>query len=436
MKKISLILFITLIGTVHIHAEVGFSGDVTVSLTSLLAFPYDDERFDTLLNPGNVMGIKDLLLTHRVIAKLNGSDERRTSSFSLWCSLDTYRIAEALLAAAYNDPLQTTAVSETLPFLGTEIGTIEVMRANIGFYVGEYLLICLGRQQMHTGYGYGWNPIDCANPLKDPYDPEAELRGVDGVKMTISLTHTFATSLSGIYMGDPTNGIDFKEVMVLSENTIWLPDIEIMLNGLFEYDEHEGEDTMPSAIGAGFKLNIFDIGVLGEGALRFGSRTSFYDSAAYPDVKTEMLFSALGGLEYVFPNELSVALEYVYNGEGMNKEEKTDYEHAVAAAIGSAGMPSASQINMIIPGYLNRHYMLCHMLYPLYDINTEVQLLTLFSPDGLMLTILPSISFTIAGNLTVTAGYTGLFDFDKEHINEASLSPSQHMVEIEAVFYF
>ncbi|MBN1700058.1 MAG: hypothetical protein JW881_21285 [Spirochaetales bacterium] len=437
MKRTAATIFLAVISVSFIYADVGFSGDLTLSLTSYLAFPYNDERFDTLINPGNYAGVKDLSLSHTITAKLDGSDEASLSTFSLWCAFDTYRIAEALFAAAAGDPAQTAAVSETLPFLGASFGTVEVIRANVAFYAGDAVRLCAGRQQMYTGYGYGWNPIDFANPIKNPYSPEAELMGVDGIKATLTADNTASTSISCIISGDTPGGIDFRDAAIVSENTLRFPDVEMVLNGLYEYDGHEGEDGVPSALGCGIKANVFDIGVYGEAALRFGSRKRYYDlPSAEPAVKTEAVFSGLAGIEYVFPGETALVLEYFYNGEGMSEKEKTDYEEIVEAAVGAAGAPSATQIGMIVPGYINRHYILCRLEYPLYDIDSDAELTVIFSPDGLMLNVLPAFSVSVTGNLTVTAGYTGLFDFDGNRINEASLSPASHMAEIKAVYYF
>jgi hypothetical protein len=230
--------------------------------------------------------------------------------------------------------------------------------------------------------------------------------------------------------------MDFKNIMILSENKIWLPDLEVMVNGLYEYDEEEGEDTYPSSIGLGFKFNFFDIGIYGEAATRFGSRNTYYDSPGFSVIKTDTIPSILAGMEYVFPNELMAALEYFYNGEGLSDDEKDNYEQTVKQTIAFYNYPASSQINMIVPGYVNKHYILCHLSYPFYDLNLDAHLLALYSPDGQMLNLLPGITFNVTGSLTVSLGYTGLFDFNGDRINEASLSPVKHIIDIEGCYYF
>ncbi|MBN2439916.1 MAG: hypothetical protein JXJ04_01165 [Spirochaetales bacterium] len=435
MKKLNLLVVLVLFIHLSSHGNVIFSGSLKTNLSLFLAFPYDDDRFDTLINPNNFLGMHDIQGAHYLLTKIEGEDEK--SFFSLWLGFNTYRIAEALYAAAFGDDSQTYALSETLPFLGTEIGNVELLRATVSFYATDTIVFNLGRQQMHTGYGYGWNPIDFANPLKDPYEPDAELKGVDAVKMTLALGNIASLSLSGIYNGsDSPNGINFENIMVLSENTLYFPGVEIMVNGLYEYDEKQGEDTTPMAVGIGSKFDLFDIGFYGEGAARFGSRNYYYDSTLTRHIKTETLFSALAGLEYVFPNELMLILEYFYNGEGFSAKEKDNFKQSVESAIEMFGYPGSEQIMMIIPGYINNHYILCHLMYPLYDQNMELQLLMLFSPDAMMLNILPGVSFNISGSFTLTAGYTGLFDFDNKKINEASVSPFKHMLNIEGAYFF
>ncbi|MBN2533174.1 MAG: hypothetical protein JXB88_09800 [Spirochaetales bacterium] len=414
-------------------SQLEFSGNIKINLSYFPAFPYEDDRFDSLINPDNFLSVHDIQLMDYVTAKIEGKDD--TSSFAVWFGLDAYQIAQALYAAATGD--ETIALAQTLPFLGTEINTIELLRANVSFYVTEYLVFCLGRQQMYTGYGYGWNPIDFANPLKDPYDPEAELKGIDAVKMTFLLGNSFSTSISGLYTGSDTcNGLDFKNIMLLCENRFWFPGMEIMLSGLYEYDEEEEEDTLPASLGLGFKINLFDIGFYGEAAARWGSRNYYYELPANSIIKTDIIPSFLVGVEYVFPDELTAILEYFYNGEGLSNDEKEYYEQAVEQTVTIFGYPSSEQISMIIPGYVNKHYILCHLLYPFYDLNMDTYVTVLFSPDGLSLNILPGVSFQLTGSLSVSFGYTGLYDFDGKRINETSLSPVKHRIEIEGSYYF
>jgi len=437
MKKIKAIMIFSVVlvlySSIFTFADTTFSGSLNTLLTSYIAIPYEDDRFDSLLNPGNFLQVHDLQLTQDFTLKIEGSDD--TSAFSLWCGFNTYQIAQALLAAATGNPTGTATLSETLPLLGTQINTIELLRANISFYVTDMLQCTIGRQQMHTGYGYGWNPTDFANPLKDPYDPDAELKGIDAAKMTLAFGNVFSTSVCGLFTGDaaPT-GVEFKNIMLLSENTLWLPGMEITLNGCYEYDEDEEEDTIPTAIGAGLKFNLFDIGFYGEGAARFGSRNRYYDTPVpgASIIKTDILPSILGGIEYTFPNELMLVLEYFYNGEGLSSNEKDYYEQNVVAT----GIPTSGQISMIIPGYVNYHYILCHLFYPLYDLNMDLSLLTLYSPDGYMLNVLPGIVFNLTGSLSVSLGYTGLFTFDKNILSEATLSPVKHIIEIKGQYFF
>jgi len=435
MKKVILSLVLLTLFILNGASQPSFGGSIKTSLIYNIAFPYEEDRFDNLINPGNFLDIHDIQLTNYFTGKIEGADE--TSSFSLWITLNTYQIAKALEAAAYDDEKQTLVVNETLPFLGTQFTTISLLRAYISFYVNDILSFTFGRLQMHTGYGYGWNPVDFTNPLKNPYDPDAELRGVDAVKATISFGNVFAASASGVYTGEGVEtGLDVKSIMLSGETTLWLPGIEIIMNGLYEYDESRSEDRIPSAIGAGCKFNLFDIGIYGEGALRFGSRNIYYNFSRNTFLKTDMLFSALAGIEYVFPNELMAVVEYFYNGEGMSDIEKDDFRQSVQEVINMSGYPSSQQLLSIIPGYLNKHYILCNLTLPLYDLDMDMQLLALFSPDGLMLNLMPSLSFQLTGSLTVSVGYTGLFDLSDNGLNEASLSPVKYMTDVTVWYYY
>ncbi|MBA7651504.1 hypothetical protein ES703_59323 [subsurface metagenome] len=66
---------------------------------------------------------------------------------------------------------------------------------------------------MLTEYGYGWNPINFANPLKDPFDSDQELKGVDALTIRYYLGNLFTIKLAGIYREELfTNGVDYSNL--------------------------------------------------------------------------------------------------------------------------------------------------------------------------------------------------------------------------------
>ena len=85
MKKLKMIMIFSVImlfySSAFIFAEITFSGSLNTLLTSYIALPYEDDRFDSLLNPGNFLEVRDLQLTQDFTLKIEGSDG--TSAFSV-----------------------------------------------------------------------------------------------------------------------------------------------------------------------------------------------------------------------------------------------------------------------------------------------------------------------------------------------------------------
>ncbi|MCK5154701.1 MAG: hypothetical protein KAQ93_10120, partial [Spirochaetales bacterium] len=169
MKRILLIIFITTVLLLPIFAQADFSG--SADITFIGNIPESDD-YNSLLNPGNILGIQDFVMMSALIAKLDAGDE--STSFSAWFSMKEYPIGQGLLTAAYLDPTQTGAVYELVSASGDKIYTFDLMRLSANVYLTDNISMEIGRQSMLTGYGYGWNPIDFANPLKNPADPDAD----------------------------------------------------------------------------------------------------------------------------------------------------------------------------------------------------------------------------------------------------------------------
>jgi hypothetical protein len=66
----------------------------------------------------------------------------------------------------------------------------------------------------------------------------------------------------------------------------------------------------------------------------------------------------------------------------------------------------------------------------LYDLDTDFQLASLYSPDSWVLNILPLFTFRISGGLSIDLGYVGLFSLKSGQEDEAELSPINHLVKL------
>lgn len=436
MKRFYLCLVLLILIAQFAVGDVSLSGKAEIGLTAAPAFPYDQSRFDTPLNKDNFQGIEDLMPVTDFLGKLSGQAE--ATDFSVWLAVKPYYLGQALLAASTGTgPVaddQTQAVSESLPLLGYKVNTIDLLRANIGWYISDFLVLRIGRQSMLTGYGYGWNPIDFINPVKDPYDPDLELRGVDALTAQFYMGNVFTLKLAGIYRTEGlTGGTDFDNLQAGAEITASFPGIEIKTTGFFDHDGSEGEDSYVPALGLGIKADVGGAGIYSEVALLKGSRYNFPAASAAStgdySRKKGWLFSGLVGAEYTFESEISATLEYFYNGEGLDFDDRRLYREGLDF-YNSSGVPPTDYLLIYRPGYFSRHYMLLSLYFPLYALNTDLQLSTLYSPDSWVLNILPLFTFRISGSLSIDLGYAGLFSLKSGQEDEAELSPINHLVKL------
>jgi len=178
MKKILFIIITAAVILLPMFAQADFSGSADITFIGNIP---ESDGYDSLMNPGNILGIEDFVMMPSLIAKLDAGDESTT--FSAWFSMKEYPIGQGLLAstyvsmqAGYPDSLDYLYTSEFIAAAGDRIYSFDLMRLSANVYLTDNLSMEIGRQSMLTGYGYGWNPIDFANPLKNPADPDAELR--------------------------------------------------------------------------------------------------------------------------------------------------------------------------------------------------------------------------------------------------------------------
>jgi len=429
MKKILILLMILGLTSVSLFSQVNFSGSADIAFTANIPEAADySSIFDPVGQP-NVMGLKDIGISSSFIAKLDAGDEKTT--FSAWFALKEYPIGQALLAAAYDvaEDFPTfspeyLAVGDLVAVTGDTIFSLDLMRLSTNVYLSDNFSMEVGRQSMLTGYGYGWNPIDFANPLKNPTDPDAAMRGVDGLSFKIYMGNIAALKIYGILPRDIlTSGLDFEEIKTGGELTFNFPGFEWKLAGFYDYDNSAGSDAYTPSIGTGFMADLFGIGFYGEGALRKGSRNNFTDGGAGLSRKSEWLFSALAGLEYTFGFELYAVLEYFYNGEGYNKAERSLFEASLTALGGTSDL-----FSIYSPGYFAQHYIMINLMQPLYDINTDLNFSAMFSPDSGALTLMPSVMYSFSANFSGQLAYVGMFDLYSSDFSEVTGLPVKHVI--------
>ncbi len=426
MKKIFLLYFITTVSLIPLFAQTDFSGSADIGIYANLP---QAKSFSSILSRSD-LGVEDISMIPSFIAKLDAGDEK--TSFSAWFSMKEFPIGQGLLAAAYSDPAQTGSVFELVSATGDKIYSFDLMRLSANIYLTNNISMEVGRQSMLTGYGYGWNPVDFANPLKNPADPDAELRGVDAVSLRMYLNDVVSLKLFGML---PENllstGMDYEEIKPGGELTLNFPGMEIKLSGLWDYDSTEGSDAYTPAAGAAVMLDLFGIGVYGETAARRGSRNYFTDGISLLTRKTDWLFSGLAGMEYTFESELYAVVEYFFNGEGYDKSERLDFKNTLKGT-----GPASDLMNLYSPGYFSEQYILLNLMQPLYDIDTDLNLSAIYSLDSGALTVMPSVNYSFSGNFSVTMTYTGMFDLGNNDFNEITALPVRHILSSVFTYSF
>ncbi len=422
MRKI-LIPLLGFLAMAPLAAQLVFYGDYAAALTASVR----ENNYDTALNPDNLYGVKDLNLSHELTVKMAGGDE--LADLELWFSLGRYPVGAGLLAASSED---TVSGADSLTYAlvaesGDSIYYFDLMRASLGWSFGDSLLVRLGRQSLLTGYGYGWNPMDFANPVKDPGDPGADLKGVDALSLQLLPRDRVNMKVYALYdRAQAETGADYADLMGGAEITFSFPSLEMKLTGFLEQDGTEGEDSRVDGAGVGFLADLAGLGLYGEGSLLSGSRVLSPDLLTRRD---SLLFCFLLGAEYVFPSETSLVAEYFYNGEGYDRGEREEILRLLKTRTAGAD-------TLFRPGYYSRHYVLVNGSQPLYGINCEAGLILLCSADSGALTVMPSLTWNGSGSFSLNGRYTGLLNPGGEESSENALAPVRHSFSMEGRFSF
>ncbi len=431
-----LLFVLMLIPTVRLVAEPRFSGELSPELS--LNIPGDDD-YETILNPDNIMEVDDLLFRNELHLKMDESGD--TAALDLWIRVAQYPLGDLMSGTAAllsgGDPLVSGAVSDLSTRTGAYIYTADLMRAAVSWMPEESLRITAGRQSFLTGYGYGWNPSDLANPPKDPTDPAAYRQGVDGLTFRMTTLSWLDLKLYGILPSEG-NSWGYDDVLAGTEATFQLPALEIKLMGLYGGAEQSRDesDSHPHAAAAALYLDLFGIGLYGESVLRSRSRRNSPDpDGGASELKEEPVFSGLAGAEYYFSSGISGALEYFYNGEGWNDGERRNYASALKADDSSQLL---SYVSLYTPLYFSRHYVLLNLGIPWYEKDCSFNLNLICSPDSASLIFTPSAEFNLdaEGSLTAEIRYNLMSSWDDGESGESTLSPVKHSVSMNMSYYF
>lgn len=439
MKKLMILLLLSV--SASLFAEVNFSGELKPEV--IFNIP-GDNAYESALNPSNVFGLQDVMFRNEIHLKLDQQSE--SAALDLWLQIGQYPIADMLTGTAavlssgdpVSAPFLTAAVADLASAGGSYIYTADLLRANASWRPVSPVSLTLGRQSYLTGYGYGWNPVDLANPPKDPTDPQAYLRGVDGLTLQADPFYWFGIKAYGLL---PTQGYswNYEELLAGTELTFQLTSMEFKLAALYGGKERESDpyDLYPHAGGAAFFVDLLGLGVYGEGVIRSRSRRNLPDAKGGSSILNDSVtYSALGGMEYYFNSGLVGAVEYFYNGEGWEDGQRQDY--ASALELMSSTGPDGDYAGLYTPQYFAQHYILLNLMIPWYAKDSSFNANFIYSPDSQALFVTPSAVFNLnyEGTLVSELWYSGQFSLDDHKKNEAWLSPVNHSILMNLRYYY
>ncbi len=284
--------------------------------------------------------------------------------------------------------------------------TFSLNRLSYQWNLGDHTQLTIGRQGLLTGYGYGWNPIDLFSGSKDPSDPEADRMGVDAMTMLYDDWDSFIGKAVILLDSDFLRETPvWSDISIGAETTLLLDSSEIKLTALADLPG-TGEDFSFTA-GLGTYFDIAGAGV-------------------YAEVNTDL--DILAGVEYFFENGMSMIVEYLYHHEGFNLSERQTY---FAQVFVDPTLPSS-----FVPGYFAQHYILGNLSHSFYELNTDVNLSVLYSPDSYSLMAAPLVTFYTNSGFTLSGGYIGIFSLKEHQSSEADLSPFSHAIQIGCSYAF
>ncbi|GEM_PF-2376678 len=471
------IVFIFLAAGSNAFSEMTFSGNAGISAMIILPEGgYSENRFEGALNPNNIMGLHDIMPGTDLNIKL--SSEGETGALDMWLTIKPFNFPDwELFSSAEGTEPGLYAYAGMLESGNSGITGINIKRASISLYPADYLSVTIGRQDLFTGYGYAWNPMNFAGKRKDIFDPQAELAGTDSVTFSLNAGNIVSLNISGIYeaggsgsgasgggtsgsessvgatsgTGTSAAGIDLHDMGAFAGFTFYFPSVEFSVDGIYYFSKaiesllgsSSGSSSGTSSgssgtsfytgAGAGFMADIMGIGIYGEGAILNASRSSLLATSS----KGNPVFNGLGGFQYTFPWETTLTFEYFYNGEGYDLSQRESYYQQIVTLLAS-GMtaPGSTEGYFLIPGYFSKHYLFLNILQPLYDINSEASLAAIYSPDSYNLMLMPLYRYNISDEISLELGYLGLFSLKDGQYNEAFLFPARHFVSAKVTYSF
>jgi hypothetical protein len=188
------------------------------------------------------------------------------------------------------------------------------------------LALDAGKKVVKWGKGYAWNPVAFVDRPKNPEDPEEALEGFylvhgnfirsfAGPIKTLAFTPVILPVFAGV--NDDFGMTDHVNVAARLYCLCFDTDIDVMVfTG--------GSRT--TRYGVDFAKNLLtNLEIHGEWAFLTNVDTPLITTRGERSSRTADVMSALVGLRYLTPQDLTVILEYYYNGTGFTRQEVRDF---------------------------------------------------------------------------------------------------------------
>ncbi len=421
MKRIFILFTIIQISRL-IYADTDFGGSAEISALGLIP----QNEYSSPTNPDNqIMQLGDVNINSSMLFRLDAWDD--LTNFESMFKISYYPIGSLL----YNPPAPgAELVKEMIDKVGENIISLDIYRLFIDFSLFENLTVSIGRKPYFIGYGYGWNPSDNLNPLKDPANPDAELKGLDSLSLLWSYENLLNLEvITALNKEIFKMGVNYSDLAFAANLSVILDGIELVTTSYLNLNDERSSKV--NSLGFAFKKDLFGMGIYGELILLDGSRNQFILNST-PAYKEDLTTSFLVGAEYLFESDTNVVLEYYFNGEGYSRDERSSYEEFLELTYQTYGYPSVLHRD----SNYTKQYLLLNINQSLYDYNTTLGLAAIYSIDSTNLMLAPTIELEISENMNIVITYSGQLDFVEDDLTEFELSPMKQMYNLSFKYSF
>jgi hypothetical protein len=298
-------------------------------------------------------------------------------------------------------------VKTHINFSDLEIGfDLYEARGSINFSYRAYLQ--MGKIIYNWGKGYVFNPVGFVNPEKDPEDPEAINEGLLSVNLELikSFSSNFfkTTALSTVLIlpyPEIGQSYDFRNTDFALKAYFLLWNIDIDLMGYLSREN-------PMRVGADFAFNIIEnIEFHGEFAYSWNvPKETFASSNPVTEDKNNL--SCLTGFRFLTPWNMTIIIEYYYNGFGLKKNQYKDFISYLGHQIDTDMSSLIGQIKKQYMGKLNKPGMTRHYLYlkiiqqePFHWVYFNIGIAMLWNLEDMSLSLSLPLSYKPVANFEV-----------------------------------